>query len=156
MSGFPWVWGTLGNSGFGTLELLLKLRIFEPFSWLEGVSWGLGLLMMCPSVHGCGTWTRGSVLALAVLWEQLGLMTLKGFSNLNNSVIFKPSGGSEILVRWRQEEKGGKAFSVLEGHVFALRINPGWGRAWDIPGLSGTEPCRAAQRAFSIQAVAVP
>lgn len=55
MPDFPWVWGTLGSSGFGTSALLLKLRGFEPLLWLEGgVSWGLGPWMMCPSVHGCG------------------------------------------------------------------------------------------------------
>lgn len=73
---FPWGWGALCDSGFYTSELLLTLRISEPFLWLEGVSQGLGLLMMCARVHGCGTWGRGSLVALAVLWEQLDSMVL--------------------------------------------------------------------------------
>lgn len=60
---------------------------------------------------------------------------------------------------WADEERkrrGEQLFLSWEGRVFALRINPGWGRAWDIPVLSGTDPCRAARRAFSVRAVAVP
>lgn len=133
MSGFPWVWGTLGNSGFGTLELLLKLRIFEPFSWLEGVSWGLGLLLMCPSVHGCGTWTRGSVLALAVLWEQLGLMTLKGFSSLNNSVIFQTKWRIRDPGQMEAGREGGKSFFCPGGSCFCTEDKSWLGQGMGYP-----------------------